>query len=217
MAYQTSTLRTRVQAKLDNTTFDATKILQFLNDGLRDIVIQGKPLIYMKETTYTTTIGATTLTTSATDILTHINIRVYSPVNFSQLLPYVEYQDVDLVYPNVTLIGTGPPIAWTIFGGTPITVNRADAVYTLFSKYLSVPVELVNDTDVPLLPVTFSEILVLAAYKRALEHDDNFDEAQVIQQQIDSKILDMNSILKPQLSTPHIMRQPNRRRRLGIR
>lgn len=217
MAYNVTTLTTRVQSKLDNTSFDSSIILQFLNDGQRDIVIQAKPQYMRAEATYTTSIGSNQLTTSATDVLVPLSLRMYTPLNYANLLPYIPYQDVDEYYPNVGLLGTGPPVAWSIFASVPFVVNNADAVYTLKGKYLQVPPELVNTTDVPILPVTFSEILVLAAYKRALEHDDNFDQAQIVQQEIDSKIMDMNSILKPQLGTPHIMRQPNMRVRRGIR
>lgn len=214
ITYNLGTLKTRVQNKLDNTSFDASILTQFINDGLRDIIIQSKPQFSMLEATYTTSIGASTLTTSATDILVPIDLRLYTPINYAQKLPFIDYQDVDLLYPNTGLLGTGPPIAWSSFTNVPFVVNNSDAVYTLRGRYLQVPPELSSDTDVPILPNTFSEILVLAAYKRALEHDDDFDQAQVIQQQIDSKILDMNSILKPQLGLPHVMRAPRRRNRL---
>lgn len=217
MAYQLSTIRSRIQDKLDNSSFSTSILTQFVNDGLRDVVIQAKPPQYRQETSYTTSVGSNVLTTSATDVLVPLNMRIFTPINYAMLLPFMEYQDVDLYYPNVGLLGTGPPIAWTTFDLAPSVVNNADQVYTLKSKYLQAPVELVNDTDVPLLPVTFSEILVLAGYKRALEHDDDFDQAQVVQLQIDSKIMDMTSILKPQLGTPHVMRNANKRRRLGIR
>lgn len=217
MPYQLSTIRSRVQDKLDNTSFSTSILTQFVNDGLRDVVIQAKPPQYMMETTYTTAVGFNTLTTSATDILTPINMRLFTPINYAMVLPFIEYNDVDLYYPNVGLIGVGPPFAWSTFANVPFVVNNADQIYTLKSKYLQAPVELVNDTDVPALPVTFSEILVLAGYKRALEHDDDFDQAQVIQQQIDSKIIDMELVQKPQLGLPHVMRQPNRRRRYGSR
>lgn len=213
VTYNAGTLRTRIQNKLDNTAFNSAILLQFLNDGQREIIIQAKPQYAQLEATYTTAISANTLTTTATDVLVPLSFKLFTPINYAMKLPFIEYQDVDLFYPNVGLLGTGPPIAWSVFGGTPFLVNNSDAVYTLKGKYLQVPPELVNDSDVPILPVTFSEILVLAGYKRALEHDDDFDTAQVIQQEIDSKILDMNSILKPQLGSPHIMRQPGRRRR----
>lgn len=215
--YQLSTVRSRIQDKLDNTSFSTSILTQFVNDGLRDIIIQAKPRFSQLETTYTTTASSTTLTTSATDVLVLMSMKIFTPINYTQKLPFIEYQDVDLYYPNPGLLGTGPPIAWTIYQNLPILVNNADTVYTLRGKYLQVPPELVNDTDVPVLPVTFSEILVLSGYKRALEHDDNFDQAQIIQQQITQKILDMNETLKPQLGTPHIMASPYTRRRvIGI-
>lgn len=217
MAYNLDTLTTRIQNKLDNTAFNTAILTQFINDGIRDIVIQAKPQYYQAETSYTTTIGANTLTTVATDVLVPISMRTYTPQNYAMLLPFMEYQDVDLYYPNVGLLGTGPPIAWSTFALVPFVVNNADAVYTLRSKYLQVPMELSAAIDVPALPVTFSEIIVLAGYKRALEHDDDFDQAQVVQQQIDSKLLDLSSLAKPQIGTPHIMKQPNVSRRRVIR
>lgn len=216
MAYQLSTIRSRIQDKLDNSSFSTSILTQFVNDGLRDVVIQAQPKQYQGETTYTTTALANTLTTSATDVLVPINMRIFTPINYAMLLPFMDYKDVDLYYPNVGLLGTGPPIAWSSYSDVPFVVNNSDQIYTLKSKYLRVPTELVNDSDVPALPVTFSEILVLAGYKRALEHDDDFDQAQVIQQQIDTKLIDMELILKPQLGVPHIMKT-GKRRRLGIR
>lgn len=217
MAYQLSTLRSRIQDKLDNTSFSTSILTQFVNDGLRDVVIQAKPQYYRAEATYTTSIGAATLTTSATDVLMPLSFRLYTPINYAMVLPYIDQQDVDVIYPNLGLVGVGPPIAWTTYGLVPALVNNSDAVYTLRSKYITIPAELVNDADVPLLPVTFSEILVLAGYKRALDHDDNFDQGQVVQQEINSKLMDMTTFLKPQQGVPHIMRQPNVRRRLGRR
>lgn len=213
MSYQLSTVRSRIQDKLDNSSFSTSALNQFINDGLREIIIAAKPQYSQLEATYTTSINANTLTTSATDVLVPLSFKLFTPINYAMKLPFIEYQDVDVFYPNVGLLGTGPPIAWSVYSGTAFLVNNSDAVYTLKGKYLQAPPELVNDTDVPVLPVTFSEILVLAGYKRALEHDDDFDQAQVVQQQINSKILDMSSILKPQLGTPHVMRQSSRRRR----
>lgn len=216
MAYQLSTLRSRIQDKLSNSAFSTSILTQFVNDGLRDVVIQAKPEVYKSEANYTTSIGSNALTTSATDVLSTINLRVFSPINYSKLLPYLSSEDVDLYYPNIGLIGNGPPIAWTSYGMVLSLVNNSDQVYTLKSKYLTVPVELVNDADVPLLPVTYSEVLVLGGYKRALEYDDDFDEAQVVQQQIDAKLIDMALMMKPQIGIPHIMKG-TRNRRLGWR
>lgn len=216
MAYKLSSLRSRIQDKLDNTAFSTSILTQFVNDGLRDVVIQAKPKQYQAEATYTTTTLSNTLTTSATDVLVTISMRIYTPINYAMVLPYMEYQSVDLYYPNIGLLGTGPPIAWSTFADVPFVVNNSDQIYTLKSKYIKIPTELVNDEDVPALPVTFSEILVLAGYKRALEHDDEFDTAQVIQQQIDTKLIDMDLINKPQIGTAHVMSQPNRRRRSAL-
>lgn len=211
MSYQLSTVRSRVQAKLDNTSFDAATLTQFINDGQRWIFNHSRMSFNEREaTTVTTTVGSTALTGLPADMAEPISLRVFTPVNYAALIPYMEYEDVDTVYPNVSLIGTGLPIAWTSFNLVPVLVNAADQVYTLRLKYIHTPAELVNDTDVPEVPEQFSEVLVLTAYRRALEHDDNFDQAGVIQQQIGQEIIDMNSRYRRQAGVPHIMRQGRR-------
>lgn len=216
--YQLSTVRSRIQRKLDNTSFDSTTLNDFINDGQRWIFNHSRLTFNEREASVTTTASSTALTGLPTDISQPLNLRVYTPVNYAMLVPYVEYEDVDLIYPNVSLIGNGPPIAWTVFNGTPVLVNNADQTYTLKLKYIHSPTELINDTDVPEVPVEFSELLVLAGYKRALEHDDDFDQAQVIQQQIDREIIDMNGRYRRQAGVPHIMKQPkNLKRRIGLR
>jgi hypothetical protein len=130
----------------------------------------------------------------------------------------MEYEEVDLVYPNVGLLGNGPPIAWTIFNGTMRLINNADATYVLYLKYLKTSIELTANGDVPEVPVENSELMVLGMYARALEHDDEYDKAAVIRKQMDDLAVDMNSRYRRQIGTPHIMRQPrNLHRSLGRR
>lgn len=219
MAYTLATVNTRVQRKLDNTSFNTAKLMDFANDAQREIFNRYRLGFNEREdATVTTTSGSTALTGLPTDMSIPINLRIFSPTGNAMLLPYVEYEEVDLMYPNVSLVGNSPPVAWTIFNGTPRIINNADATYTLYLKYVKTPIELTATSDVPEIPVDFSELLVLGMYARALEHDDEFDKAAVIRQQMDALALDINDRYRRQAGVPHVMRSPlNLRRALGRR
>lgn len=213
MAYNLGTTRTRIQQKLDNTNFDTAKLNQFINDGQRDILNARRFTFMERETTATTTDDSDQLTISATDIQIPLSLRLYSPVNNSSMLTYIQYEDFDVVMPNPNLVSKTIPFAWYIFNGIPAIYPKADATYTIAIRYIKSPTELTSDSDVPEIPEAFSELLVLAGYKRALEHDDDYDQAQIIQQQIDEKIVQMDERYSRQKGLPHIMRSPWRTRR----
>jgi hypothetical protein len=140
-----------------------------------------------KEATLTATVGLSVPTGMPADFQTSLYLRRYTPSATAGKMSYMEYEDFDEQYPNTSVFANGIPNKWYTFAGVINIFPTADTTYTFKLKYIKKPTELVNDGDVPEIPEEFSEVLVLAAYKRALEHDDNFDQAQVIQQQIDEK------------------------------
>jgi hypothetical protein len=214
MTYQLSTVRTRVQDKLDDASFSASKIDQFVNDGQRDILNSRRFVFMEREQDVTTTNASQALTSLPTDMQTPLSLRVYTPVGNSILLKYLEYEDLDTTIPNQTSVGTGSPYYWYVFNLIPYVYPVADDTYTLKLKYIKSPDELTADVSVPEIPESFSEVLVLAAYKRALEFNDENDKAQLIQLQIDEHITKMDERYKRQSGAVHIMRQPNRLNRI---
>lgn len=213
MAYNLGTVRTRIQQKLDNTNFDTSKLNQFINDGQRDILNTRRFSFMESEASLTTTASSDALTGLPTDLQIPISLRIYSPTADASMLTYIEYDDFDVVMPNPSIAGTTIPSAWYIFNGTPKVYPIADGSYTVRMKYIKKPTELTADADVPEIPEEFSELLVLTGYKRALEHDDDYNQAQIIQLQIDDKISTMDERYSRQKGLPHIMRQPWRTRR----
>lgn len=215
MAYNLSTVRTRVQKKLDNTAFDASKINDFINDGQRDI-LGGALLPFMeREATAVTAVGSDglTYTPAVTDVQKLTMLKVYSPTAKAGVIPYRDYEYIDANYPNPAASNNAYPQCWYLFNNTPKVYPNADDIYTIKAKYIKKPAELVNDLDVPELPEEYSELLVLSAYKRALEHEDNYDQAQVIQLNIDE--LRQNMIVRlgsRQNAGPYIIKQPRRPR-----
>lgn len=215
MSYTLGTVRGRVEQKLDDTNFGTAKLNQFINDGLRDVLNSRRFRFMEREATVQTVIGSGSITGTPQDMQVPVSLRIYNPQNQSIELTYVEYEDFDQAIANQNVVGNTVPSYWRIFNGQIEVYPNADAIYDLKLRYLKGPGELVNDTDVPEIPEAFGELVVLAAYKRALEHNDDFDQAQVIQQQIDIQTDNMDERLKRQTGLPHVLRQPNRMRRIG--
>ena len=214
MTYQLSTVRTRVQQKLDDTSFSTTTLNQFINDAQRDILNSRRFGFMEAEATVTTTSGSNALTSVPTTLQTPLSLRVYTPIGNAIVLPYIEYEDIDVIVPNMSLVGNTAPVRWYVFARTPYVYPNSDATYTLKLRYIKSPTELTSDSSVPEIPEDFGEILVLGALKRAHEFNDDNDKAQMVQIQIDGLIEKMDERYKRQAGSPHIMRLINRSRRL---
>lgn len=214
MNYTLGDLITRAQIKLDDNAFSVAALTDFANDTEREVFNRYRINTQEQQTdTITTTAGSRALTglpgnAGSQAVGVYISLRIILPVNYSMLIPYVEYEDADKYYPNYQLLGQGTPIAWFIFDGVPTLLNNADKTYTLSAKYTINPTPLVSDGDVPNIPVEFSEITVLGMYARALEFNDEYDEAQGVRQQIDRLCVDYVDATRRTAGTPHQMRRP---------
>jgi hypothetical protein len=210
MSYTAADLFTRVQNKLDDPAFSTDVLLDFLNDTEREVFNRYR--INTKEQqldTITTTADSRDLT-GLPDSGTagqYITLRIILPVNYSRVIPYVEYEDADKYYPNYQLLGKGTPIAWFIFDGVPTLLNNADKTYTLSAKYTLLPTPITAGTDTPNLPVEFSEITVLGMYARALEFNDQYDQAVAIRQQFNRLCTDYVDHTARQVGVVHQMRR----------
>lgn len=219
MVYNLGSTRSRIEQKLDDTSFGVDKLNQFINDGQRDILNARRFVFMEREADLTTNIGLDSVNGTPTDMQVPLTLRVYTPVGNAIQLQYVEYEDFDRALPNPTSNGTSAPSQWRVFNQDIIVYPLSDVAYTLKLKYIKEPAELVIDSDVPEIPESFGEILVLAGFKRALEHNDDYDQAQIIQLQIDEKVDTMDNRYKRQSGEPHIIANPLRtgRQRFGGR
>lgn len=214
MSYQLSDLWTRVQNKLDDTSFDTDVLTQFANDTEREVFNRYRINTEEQQNdTITTAAGSRALTglpgnAGSSAVGVYISLRIILPVNYSMLIPYVEYEDADKYYPNYQLLGQGTPIAWFIFDGVPTLLNNADKTYTLSAKYTINPTILVNASDTPNIPEEYSEITVLGMYARALEFNDEYDEAQAIRQQFNRLCTDYVDATRRTAGVPHVLRRP---------
>lgn len=222
--YDATSLYTRVQNKLDDPSFSTTVLNDFLNDTEREVFNRYRINTQEQQIdTITTTAGSRTLTglpgvAGSGTVGQYISLKIIVPIQYSTVIPYVDYEDADIYYPNWQLLGQGQPIAWFIFDGTPTLVNAADKTYTLSAKYTLFPTPVVNGTDIPNIPIEWSEITVLGMYARALEFNDEYSEAQSVRQQFDKLCVDYVDSTRRQAGVPHTMRQPrNLRAGFGLR
>lgn len=214
MSYTVQDLFTRTQQKLDDDSFDPTILLDFANDTEREVFNRYRINTEEQQIdTITTTAGVRTLTglpgvAGQGSVGQYISLRIILPVNYSMVIPYVDYEDADVYYPNYLLLGQGTPIAWFIFDGTPSLLNNADKTYTISAKYTLLPTKLLEPTDTPNLPEEFSEITVLGMTARALEFNDEYDEAEAVRAQFTTLCTDYVDSTRRQAGVPHTMRRP---------
>lgn len=210
MAYNVGNLISQVQSRLDDTGFASATLMQFLNDTQRQITNEYR-LPFMEATaSFTTVIGTASIGSLPSNFQMAINLTVTSPDSNEKVIPYMEYEEIDHRYPDPTDDTTGPPAYWYIFNGTINLSPRPDAAYGLTLRYLKKPTELTANADVPAIPEEYQEILVLGAHKRALQLNDNFDQAQLINQEYLDLVEKMvNRLTRRQLYTAR--RMPTRR------
>lgn len=161
----------------------------------------------MEETdTLVATASQASIGTLATDFQAAIDLRITSPNNLAKIIPYFDYRQFDRTYPDPSSAEDGTPILWYTFGGEIRVYPAPDQAYTFELNYIKKPTALTLTGDVPDVPAEFEELMVLGMYKRALEHEDNFDQAQVIQSQFDDLLEKMVLRLSQrQIGTIHRM------------
>jgi hypothetical protein len=105
-----------------------------------------------------------------------------TPAFFGRLKPsttglYVpEYQDNMAFEENFTkhpTIQTGQPTRYTIWSGLLRWFPIPDDVYQYQMQYWAIPFELVNNSDYPLIPPQYRNVLVVGALMHAADRDHN--------------------------------------------
>ena len=71
------------------------------------------------------------------------------------------------------------------------TPNGDDKFYELSLYYLAKPRAMASETDKPLIPAEFGEILVLGALARCEQRRDNFDYAGIYEAKMDELVTNM--------------------------
>jgi hypothetical protein len=113
----------------------------------------------------------------------------------------MDFRSFNKLYPVPGNNTAGPIHAWTLYANAMRTSAPTDQEYTMTVFYTKTPTKLTQDADIPELPEDFAELLVLGAYVRCLERNEDEDLAEKFEAKYEKK--------KLQLVTRYGFRQSN--------
>lgn len=195
MNYNLLDLRTRVRTKIKDSSYSATTADGFINDAIAEIAglypfkwfskIDTSGALSVSNATYNNPSDhdstARLILVHPTDSTKYWNITSYrkEPDEFFE------------TYPAADNLDNSQPIYWTEYGNTIHFNCPSDLAYHVRQHYQKIPTELSADADVPELPWTFREAIVLGASYRCEEERQNYDIAGVLQNRFNDKISDL--------------------------
>lgn len=112
------------------------------------------------------------------------------------VISYEEYLQsyVDVEYNNSTGVRQLPSFVFKTPDQEFGLVNPPDKAYTIVYEYYRLPVDLINDTDVPSIPEQFRYVIVNGAMHFAYLFRGETQEAALMQQRFEQEIKQMRSL-----------------------
>lgn len=186
MDYNLAGLRQRVLVdKLDDDEFDPGIVDRFINDTQRDIFNQFE--LPFQEKIFQGTIPAgSTMFQLPTD-LAQLQAQSLSGVRYFSN-GKVPFRDFFQAFPDTANETPAQPSRWTQYAGNILLNAPTDIDYTLTVYYIRKPRKLEEDADIPEIPEEFSELLVLGAFRRILERNEDYDLAATINAQYQAQL-----------------------------
>lgn len=214
MSYNLTGIRQRVlDDKLDDTTFSAAIVDNFINDTQRSIFNQYE-LPFMEKTFIGNLAEGGSIFTFPADFQMVQSLKVTDPSDNKRDITnmFMPFRMFNEAYPVPEDNTADIPLQWTLHGNKLYFSRPTDQVYTLELYYIKKADTLSDDADVPELPAEFEELLVLGAYIRVLERNEDFDLAAYYKNGPYAEELDKMTqrLGKRHLGGPIIMGQPHR-------
>lgn len=179
MAYQFSDLKTKLQTQIGDPNLTDSVAADAIAYADQDVFNKFILTLNSSQQTNSVTLGTNTLTSSLPSNFQRIvNMRITSPVNNAMSLKkyFITPDEFREKYPSTSLLGSGPLSYWTYWTSVEFAWN-ADQTYTLVVDYCkNVPI-LSSASDVPTIPQSFEEMLILGAKIRVYEQKEDFDYA----------------------------------------
>lgn len=176
MDYNLAGIRNRVLVdKLDDDEFDPQVVDNFINDTQRDIFNQFE--LPFQEKIFEGTIPAgSTIFKLPADVALIQSTSVQGSPNFGS-----RKTDFRSFFRDHNDIQNAPASAinhWTLYAGNVLTSAPTDQDYKMTMFYIRKPKTLKQNDDVPEIPEEFSELLVLGAFMRIQNRNEDFDLAK---------------------------------------
>lgn len=177
-------LRSKIQRAFgdESATFlEAADVLNYLNDGQLDIVRRTDCLF--AETTATTTVGpVVTKYILPTDFLGMKQVSL----NYNPLVEYPFEQQLQTNTLAAIDVPDGHYVIWN--GYIYFQYNAVTAAVNYRLYYTRRPAALVNDTDIPEIPLQYHEDLVKYGLARAKEMEEDYNSASYYDRAYDQRI-----------------------------
>lgn len=179
MAYTYGDLKTKLQTQVGDPNLNDSVAGDALNYTEQNIFNTFDLTLNSASTTNTVTSATNTLASSLPSNFQRIvNLRVTSPTNTINNLKdyYLTPDHFRERFPSTSLTGTGPLTWWTYWTSVEFS-NNADQTYTLSIDYIKSITLMSAAADVPTIPQSFEELLMLGAKMRIYEQKEDFDYA----------------------------------------
>lgn len=191
--YTVGEANTAVLARLGDTSFSTTTLLQFANDVNRDIC-NAAELPFM-ETSYTGTAASGNvffdLQSTVTNFQLPISLQINAPNASAVSVAYMQHRKYFEENPDPTALTAAAPRVWSMHGTTLILGTAPlDQTYTFQLLYIKEPTVLTTTsgaTGTFDVPNAFSELVILGMLARAQMANDQYDLSQVTQQDFEIK------------------------------
>lgn len=190
MAYVLSDIVTRVQKRVRDTSYPSTDIKAFINDAQR-AVFNEYDLRFMETTqNYTLAVNLQDITNGSglpANFVSPISVQI-TTASYEKDLQYIDYKELDTLYPNQSDDDATQPRYWYMYGNTISVYPKPDLAYAIRLRYIKEPTTLSADADVPELPSEFEELLIYGAGFRVFEEKDMDDKAAVFEAKYDRQV-----------------------------
>jgi len=202
MAYQLSTIVSKVQRRIRDTGYSSSEITDYINDTQNDVFNEYK-LPFMQATQNYATVANVSDLTDGSGLPTNYVQALEVTNSSNKTLTYFDVRELD----NLNTNSETNPSGWYFFADTIYLYPTPTSVQTLTLKYYKRPTELTADASVPEIPAEFEELLVVGAAYRVMQVKDNYDQAGVLQAKYDEILQKLvMKYSRPQVGKPSNMR-----------
>ena len=182
MGYTLADLAQRViDDKLDDISFDTTIVSRFINDTQRDIFNTYELPFNEKAYIGLMPIGECLFKMPNDCQLVQAAVITNPDGSQKDIMPgFLDFRTFVSRFKTPYQEVASEVRFWTLYAKQIYTSAPIDKAYSLELFYIKKPIELIDGADIPEIPEEFGELLVLGAFRRVLERNEDYDLASVI-------------------------------------